>query len=569
LPFINGQYYITPTAAVILNSSNFGAPSSTSGLGLLLIGPATDGKPNTPITISSPQQALNILKGGDLCQACILAFSPSDQVAGVNSVIVLRPELATQATSTIGSVISLLTTSYGLPANLTKWMVQSGSVSGYKVSLASDFIGPGGANYPPISQDNIALTVLSIYYNGVGTSPKYTVSDTQLVLSNTGGTGLTVTFTSTMTVQQLVNQINGTPGWVAVVLDPNANDLVTSLFDYVGVATSINVAGTPTPTMLTANVDAVMNWINSTESYFTAVRQANSATVTTSSTWTYATGGTTPTAANADWQACYTTAQALTTIGVVTPVIGSASVWAMNNAHCSYMTGLGIYRIGYVGDISGQSLATEVANAAALNSEYTSMVWPEQYNTDISGTYRVFAPYLIAAQVAGARAGSPPPIALTNAALTSSGMAQILSPAQVAQANAAGIACLKTTPTGTVVLSWDRTTWLQNTSYSMVENLSHLAAGIIIADLQATLDNYKGPAMTPQRLGHLQSDLFSRLTYWYQNNLIAVLPQLSDVQLTCTGQIVLGSAGAAIIVPTNYLVLTLNAVAFSGSTGTV
>lgn len=563
MPFVNGQYMVTPGSAVILNDNNLLAPPSTPGLGLLLIGPATDGQPNTPITISSPQEAINKLKGGDLLQACLLAFNPSREVQGVNSLTVIRPEQATPATSTIGTVINLTTTSYGVQANLAKWMVQAGTTSGYKVSLGFDFVGPGGQTYPTVTQDNVGLNVLSIYYTGTGTTPTVTVTDSSLTLTVTSGTGGTINFTNTMTVQQLVNQINAISGWMATVLDPNANDLVQALFDNV----SSKAVGTTaaTATVLTANVTAVVRWINSTGSYFTATRQANAATVPTFSGWTYATGGTTPTASNSDWQNAYTTAQGVTGIAIVCPVNSSSSIWAMNDAHCAYMTGLGQWRRGYVGDALGQTLTTEITNAAVLNSQYTSVVWPGSKGVDYNGNNTTFAPYLVACQIAGARAGNPPPGKITNTSIISQGLETALTPAQVAQANAAGIACLRTTQQGTVVLSWDRTTWIQDTKYDKVENLTGLAAGMIVQTQNAVLRKYVGRPVTPQLLGHIQGDLLADLTNWYQAGLLAVAPKLADINVTANGQVITASASVAIIVPGNYIVLTLNAYAYSGA----
>lgn len=562
--FVNGVYMETPGTQINVNDSALLAPSSTGGLGLLLIGPATDGQPNTPLTISSPQDAVNQLKGGDLLQGCLLAFNPSSALNGVSSLTVIRPELATAATSAIGTVIDLTTTGYGVLANLSKWMVQTGTTSGYKVSLASDFVGPGGKTYPVVSQDNVGLNALSIYYTGAGTTPTVTVSDTQLVLAVTGGTGLTVTFTGTMTLQQLANQINGISGWVATVLDPNINDLVSGFFDYVSTAKAIGTSSA-TATTLTANVYAVTQFINQSGAYFTAVRQTNPASAATSNAWTYATGGTTPAATNSDWQNAYTTAQTLTGISIVNPVAGSAAIWAMNDAHCAYMTELNQWRSGYVGDILGQSLATETTNVQALNSQYTSMVWPGQKGYDYNGNYVTFAPYLMACAVAGARAGNPPPGWLTQQPFTSYGMETSLTPAQVAQANTAGIACFMTNEQGIVVLSWDRTTWLMDSKYDKVENLTHVAAGMIVATQNKVLKKYVGQPVTPVMLGHLKGDLLADLNAWYQNGILAVQPALTDITVTASGQVINSSANVTIIVPGNYVALTLNATAYSGT----
>lgn len=558
----------TPGAQITINDSNYQAPPNATGLGLLLIGPATDGQPNTPLTISSPQNAINQLKGGDLCQGCLNAFNPSDELKGVSSLTVIRTDPATQATSAIGTVIGLVTTGYGTQANLSKQMVQAGSVSGYKVSLASDFVGPGGQTYPTVPLDNIGLSGISIYYSGAGTTPKYTVSDSALVLTATGSeTGGTIAFTSTMTVQQLVNLINGFPGWSATVLDPNSSNLVTAYFDNVSTATVVGTTS-PTAVTLTANAFAVVAWINSTGPYFTAVRNANPVTIPTSSSWTYATGGTTPTATNSNWSAAYTTAQSLTGIAVVTPVIGSAAIWAMNDAHCAYMTSLNQKRVGYLGDILAQSQAAEQANVLALNSCYTSLVWPEQKKYDMNGNFVLMAPYLMACAIAGVRAGNPPPAALTGASIVSSGMGVVLTPAQVAAANAAGICCFMQDTTGAVVISWDRTTWLQGTQYDKVENMSAVAEAIIISDLLPICQSYVGPPPTLQRCGHLQGNLFSQLTNEYQNGLLAAPPIMNNISVTVAGQVYSVSvADCEIIVPGNYVGLTLNATAFSGSVG--
>lgn len=565
MPFINGQYVITPQATTLVNDSNFGMQPSQSPLGLILIGPATDGKPNTALTINGPQDAINQLKGGDGLQACLLAFNPSDEVSGVNSLTFIRSELATQATSAIGSVINLTATSYGTLANLAKWMVQAGTNSGFKVSLGSDFVGPGNQVFPTVVQDNVGLNVLSLYYSGTGTTPTVTVSDSQLVLAVTGGTGFTVAFTPAMTVQQLVNQINNTAGWVATVLDPNASDLVESLFD----SKSAQAVGTTsvTQTTLTANVAAVVNWINLAASYFTATRQANPVSVPTSSTWTYATGGTTPAAANADWQNAYTTAQQVTGVYVISPVVGSASIWAMNDAHCAYMTSLGVWRQGYVGDVLGQALTAEITNVKALNSMYTSMVYPGQKGTDYNGNAVTFAPYLVAAQVAGARAGIVPPGKLTQVHFNSNGPEIVLTPGPqgtLSQANAAGIAALAPDSTGKVVLSWDRTTWLQDSKFDKIENLTRMALGMIVSSQNAILTKNAGSPVTPTLLGHVKGSLLADLTNWYNAGLIVVAPQASDITLTANGATVIGLANLQIGQPGNYWVLTLYPTAFAG-----
>ncbi len=568
MPYVNGQYMVTPQAAVTVNDSALLAPASAPGYGLLLIGPATDGEPQTALTLSSPSQAVNVLKGGDLLQAALNAFNPSDEVTGPGSIIVIRPEQATQGTATIDNAtggtaaVDLTTTSYGAEADLTKILITAGT-PGYNVTMGTDFTGPGGQTYTSAANQDIALSVLSIYYTGTGTTPTYTVTDSELALTaTTSDIGGTISFTSTMTVQQLVNQINALAGWNATVLDPNAGDLVTALFDNVSTSTAVGLTSA-TAVTLYANVTAVVRWINAAGVFWTAVRQANAASLITSSTYVYAAGGTTPAPVNGDWQNAYTLAESVPNINIVSPVIGSASIWAMNDAHCQYMASIGQARRGYVGDILGQPLATEITDTQALNSGRTSLVWPGSKGTDYNGNQKTFAPYIAACQVAGMRAGTPVPGKITATSLVSRGLETSLSPAQVAQANAAGIACLRTSASGTVELSWDRTTWLQNSAYDKVENLTGMALDIVTTALNALLKTFVGQPVTLSLLGHIKGEMLAELNNYYQQGFLAAAPSASSVTLTANGQIVSGSASVQVIVPGNYIVVALNATAFA------
>ncbi len=568
MPYVNGQYMVTPQATVNVNDSALLAPASAPGYGLLLIGPATDGEPQTAITLSSPSQAVNVLKGGDLLQGVLNAFNPSNEVEGPGSITVIRPEQATQSTVTVDNAtggtaaMDLTTTSYGAESILSKVQITAGA-PGYNVTMGTDFTGPGGQTYSPSSDQDIALSVLSIYYSGTGTSPTYTVSDTGLVLTaTTSDIGGTITFTSTMTVQQLVNQINALAGWNATVLDPNTTDLVQALFDNVATAAAVGTTSA-TATTLYANVTAVVRWINAVGTFFTAVRQANAASLITSSSYLYAAGGTTPTAANSDWQNAYTLAQSLTGIDIVCPVIGSASIWTMNDAHCHYMSSLGQPRRGYVGDVTGQTVAQEITNAQALNSNRTSLVWPGSKGVDYNGNATTFASYIVAAQVAGMRSGAQIPGKITATSLVSQGLETTLSPAQVAQLNAAGIASLKNSQTGNVELSWDRTTWLQTTAYDKVENLTGMALDIVATALNGVLKQFVGQPVTASLLGHIKGEMLAELNNFYQLGFLSAAPASSAITLSANGQVVSGSANVQVIVPGNYIVVTLNATAFA------
>lgn len=561
MAYINGVYQGVPGTNISVNDTNFQPAPNVGGLGVLFIGPATDGQPNTVLSASTPQEAKDKVKGDDLLQAILNAFAGASKMGGSVTVKFIRPELATQATSTINSAgataqIALTTISYGTLANSCKWQITAGS-PGYNITLATDFMGPGGQAYTPASQSNVSLSVLSVYYTGADTNVTVTVTDSTLTINGTTTpTIATIALGSSVTVQQVVNQINQIAGFTAAVLDPNPQDTTGALFDNVSAASV--ATSSATPTTLSANVTAVVRWINQQAAYFTATREPNASSLATSSTYTYATGGTTPTAANSDWQNAYTTAQSLTGINLTSCVSSSTTIWAMNDAHCAYMNSLGSPRKGYLGDALSQTLTTEIANAKSLNSQFSTIVWPEQEGVDYNGNATTFPPYLVAASVTGERAAIPPYNALTQQPVPSQGMGQTVTPGMVSQGLAGGVAVIAPDPQGNIVLQQDRTTWLQSTAYDKVENSTGLVVDIVTVDLNATLQPFIG---TPVGAGVVAAAVLARLLYWYGQGYLQVQPKSSDVSITKSVDTISGTANAAFAVPTNNIQLQLNATA--------
>lgn len=565
MPYVNGVWMDAPGAAVVVNDSNFQSATGGYGLNALAIGPSTDGEPNTPLSYSTPNAALAALKGGDGLQAVLNVFAGAAKVGGtINGVTFINVSPLTQGESQINSSssteqIALTTTSYGAPAQQAKWMVQS-ATNGYTVYQGQDFQGPGGQTYASANQ-TVSLPVISLYYTGAGTSPEVTITDTVFTVKATvGGTSTTlanITLNSTVTVQQLVNQLNQVSDLFAVVSDPNPSDPTGALFDNV---TSVAVGtASGSATTFYANVTAVVRYFNSLNLYWTAERQANATSLATSTTWTYSTGATSPAATNSNWQDAYTTAQSITGIGLVGPATSAQTIWSYNDAHCQLMASLYQPRRGYVGDATGQSFATELAYPAQFNSNRTTIVWPEQQGIDYNGNPITMAPYLEAFCLMGERAATAPQDSLTQQPAVSNGIAPgvTVNSSMVSQGLTAGLCILAPNQQGTVVIQQDRTTWLQNTAYNMVENSTGICVDIVTADLQAVLTYFIGKPVSAKVVGLATTAVLSRLNYWYQQGLIVSAPQVTDISLQGSGDTITGSAQAAFAVPTNYVVLQL------------
>lgn len=588
--YANGQYLVSPQANVTIVSQSQGSGTANTGRTLWLLGSAEDGEPQTVITLNSPGDAYSILKDGDLVQAAILAFGGSPAAAAPSSVSVLRVDEATQSTSDIkssGAVnqIVLTSTSYGSISTQYKWQINTASGSiGYKVQLGSDYTGPGTLP-ATTSQDNIYLPVFSVYYSGTGTSPTVTITDTEVTLTaQTSDTGGSVTLIAGMTVQTLVNQLNQFPGWVSTVLDPNSADLVLPTDVVPGTSTpslpalldnvSATAVGTTSnaATTLYANIAAVVRYINSgSQPWMTAVRQASVTALATSSSWTYLAGGTTTAPTSTDWGNGFTALENVNGIGVVVPLSNTSTssaataIWAQAETHCTYMKGIGQPRLAVVGDISGQTIASEITNAAAVNSDRVIVRWPEFVATNIYGNQATLAPYMEAARTGAILVANPVQEALTLLPLPIVKLGATVNATTVNQAIQGGICITKPFSSGGFVIAAGVTTWTGSTAFDKVNISTKACEDVVSYDLRQALESgLIGYAsnLSPQAAQLAYGIVERRLNFWASQGVLVgdkASPPFSNIQVSVTSQAVLVTADIHPAAPTNFAVLTLSA----------
>ncbi len=562
--YINGQQVDVPSVVLSINDAAYASGASDPVVGLLLIGPANDGVPNTVQTFTDPTQAIAALNSGDLLQGVLNAFAASTTAPVVNQLDVIQVSPLTQATSSIpgvssGPAFDLTTTHYGAPANTSQWQLNAGTLLGYQFQQQLLATQAGGGTYASVTQDNLGLNALNVWYTGTGTDPTYTVTDSAFtVAATTSDTGGTVDLTSSLTLTQLAQQISALAGWNATVTAPNAQQTTAAFFDNqasVAVSTSSTA-----PTVVTAHGFALAAYFAANPVYFTGTRPANCGLLTTSSVWTVASGAASPAATNTNWQNAYTTAQSAVGIGVVTPISSSVAIWDMNDAHCHYMRTLGIGRIGYVGDAVGATLATEQANAATLNSDRTGLVWPGLTGTDANGNATTFGAYVSSApQLASMRAASAATQALTGATVRATGLEQPCNVATAGQANASGVIAIYSDQTtgGAPTISWDRTTWQASGPAPKVEMAMLVEQDILVQAFQAIAAPFIGPSANAAGVGALQADLYAEALSQYQAGIIVVEPQLSDFALSASNGVISGTIRIQIGQPTNYVALTI------------
>ncbi len=80
---------------------------------------------------------------------------------------------------------------------------------------------------------------------------------------------------------------------------------------------------------------------------------------------------------------------------------------------------------------------------------------------------------------------------------------------------------------------------------------------IISADLNAILSSFIGQAASATLATSVQVAVYDRLSYWSSQGYLASAPSLTDVAITVNGDVITGTAKAAIDVPANYIALQL------------
>lgn len=503
--FFGGRLLTTPTTASVVDDSGLVNQNISVGNVLALIGRSDGGEPKKALRFGSPRDAIATLRSGELLTAVLKAFDPSAQTGGPSEVVAVRVNPATQASLNLinassQTAIELKSTDYGLYTNQIKVKVEDGTTLGKRVTvqLGNDYF----------TEDNIGRAALNVLYSGAQATAVMSITNTTVTLQAPSGTTVaTIDLNQFKTVQQLVDRINATANFSASVQDGNGARLALNGLDTVS---NVNVkSGTYT---VRADLQAVVDWINGQgEGFVTATRPASSGTLPVNIPFTYLTGGSDGTTTNTDWSDAYTVLQQ-TDVQWVVPVSSDASIHAMNDAHCAFMSTVGkSERRGIVGAASGTTDAAAIAAAKALNSDRTSLVHLGFYDYDADGNLTLFPPYILAALLGGAFSGVNPGTPLTNKSIKVRGLERDLrNPTDTDQLIKGGVLAVENTRAGYKVVQ-SITTWLTNDNYNRVEVSTGVALDFVARNVREALDDLRGQKGSPILLSRAVSIAESRL----------------------------------------------------------
>lgn len=563
--FFNGRLWITPAVMSVVDDSAMFNPSPNVGNVLAVLGASIGGEPNTPLAFGSAEEARAALISGDLVDAIRAAFDPSAQTAGPATVIAIRVNPAVQASLTLKDAsdadsITLKSTDYGLYTNQIKVKVESGSTNGLKVTTAL-----GSGSYV---QDNIVRNAFSIVYAGSQTTAVLSITDSTVTLQAPSGTTVaTIALSSYPTIQALVDRINTVADFTAAVLDGNGAKPALNGLD----AVSAQSVKTTTYTAK-ANLQAAIDWINGqSEGYVTATRAGSS--VPNNVPFTYLSGGSDGTITNTEWSNAFTTLQS-SDVQWVVPLSSDASIAAMADAHCAYMSNIArMERRAIVGTASATSDSAAIDAAKAINSDRTSLVHLGYYDYDVNGNLKLYEPYVLAALMGGAFAGVNPGTPLTNKSLKLRGIERNLrNPTDTDALIQGGVLCVENTPTGYRVVQ-SISTWLTNDNYNRVEVSTGVALDYTARSVRNVVADLKGAKGTPQTIGLAKAKVETVLRQLAVPDPSgpgvlagdAANPAYKNITVSLVGDVLAIAFQCSPVIPVNYIPVTIYAVPFSGS----
>lgn len=564
--FFNGQLLVTPTTASVVNDDAMQSQNLTVGNAIAYVGKAAGGKPNTVLSFGSPDQARDVLRGGEMLDAVVKAFDPSEDTGAPPTVHVVRVNPATQAALALNSApgaaaINLKSANYGLPDNLIKVKVEDGAISGKTVSVSV------GADY--IHGDNLGRAAFSVHYTGEEATAVMTIAADKVTLTAGATPAVEILFDTFGTVASLVDKINSLGDYTAEALERSDNKKTPNGLDFID-GQDIKTAKYEAR----SDLQEIVDWFNNAAfGFVVAERVAASGAVPSNIPYTFLSGGSDGLTTAIEWANGLATLQTkdVQWVGVIS---GDPAMHAMVDAHVNFCsTVLRRERRS----IAGTDLATtdEMATAAAksINSKRTSLVHIGHYTYGLDGKLELRPAYMTAAMIMAAFAGVNPGTPLTNKSIKVQGLERdLLNPTQTDPLLLGGIMPVENTESGYKVTQ-SITTWLGDQKYNNREQSCGVALDFTVRNSREALDPLRGSKQTPLLLSRAVSITKTALTELAREEPAGpgVLagdkdnPPFRNIQAAIAGDVLRVQYECSPVVPNNYILVTVFAKPYSGS----
>lgn len=565
--FFNGQRLVTPVTASAVNDDAMQSQNLTVGNALAIVGKSTGGKPKTALAFGSPEQARRALRSGELLDAVMKAFDPSDDTGAPSTVYAVRVNPAVQSVLALkdaadAAVINLTSANYGQADNLIKVKVESGAISGKTISVSY------GTDY--LHGDNIGRAALSVRYTGAEATAILAVAADKLTLTAGSTDPVEISFADFSTVASVVDKINSLGSYTAQVLDRSDNMATQNGLDFV-TAQDVKTA----VYTVRADLQAIIDWFNSVAfEYVTASRPDAVGKVPANIPYTFLAGGTDGNTITTDW---YDALVALQNKDVqwVSAASGDPAVHALIDTHVDFASGtLRRERRAILGTALGTTDAQALEAAKALNSKRTSLVHIGHYAYDLSGQLVLREPYMTAALIAAGFAGTNPGTPMTNKSLKVQGLERdLLNPTDTDELLLGGVMPVENTDTGYKVTQ-SITTWLGDQKYNNREQSCGAALDFTVRNAREALDVLRGTKSNPLLLSRAAAITKSTLTQLAREEPQgpgvlagdAASPAFRNISAAIEGDVLRVQFECSPVIPNNYILVTVYAKPYSGST---
>ncbi len=520
----------------------------------IIMGDSRGGKPNTLLAFGNAADAESILKSGPLLDAVRHAFSPGGGLVP-QLILAWRVNPGTQAvhsySESANPMITATTKDYGLHTNQVKTKLESGTISGKKLTIQFQ-------DNPAEITDNIEKASLQIQYTGAGTPAVMNITKTQLTTTVTGGPGgedLTVLFSSYSTIENIVDYINDQSNYTCTILTSVKTDASTELDSI----TSQDILSTAydAHSDLQAIIDVLnqSGWVEAI--YYSAA--ATRGIPDNEASWVYFTGAVDGSYTATEWGISLTALE-LEDVQLIGSSVEDNAVHALIKTHCESMnavTGKN-ERQFILGGAAGETVVQAIARAVDLTSDAGMLAYPGFTHWDFNDytKTRTWSPAYYAAKILGMVTTLSLQEPVTNKVVDVLAWETNLTIANAETLIKGGVSCGITTRSGKFINARGINTYqgnlLQQNEFSMMR-----IALMISKDLRSAIeDSFVGKAMSNTLLGKIDGVVIGKLSQFADAGYFVGNPQYWGYTKTISGDQIKIDYNAYLTSPTNFLFIT-------------
>lgn len=543
-------------------SNNVSSSGGISSGNVVVLGNSTGGKPNTLLKFSTLAEAKDVLVSGELLNGVAHAFTPSAN-SKPSSVYAMRVNEGTRSECILKNgdtdVLKLKSWDYGVHTNQLKILVDDGTDEGTKkVSVVF--------RDSKIEYDNILKNSFSILYTGEGTSPKVTITPTELTVSATSEDQEidkeVISFDDFETIESLVARINDTESYIATLIDSDVNSKTADLDSVSGVDITEDTVFTSTLKLMIDKLESC--------AYIDHVELLASSRILPESGYIYQyfTGGTAGNSNTSDWVKTLGLLEK-ENVQIIATTSTNETVQNLIASHCAEMstTENRMERTCFIGGELGISDDDACTKAKGYNSKYVSFVADGiKAVNPLTGVVETLAGSYLACKLAGLESSLSVSEPITNKDVDVLGFYETRKKSSIEKLIANGVLCVNVTQDNRFAVIRAVTTYQSN-------DLMSCERSMVREDLFMNRDLRNRFASSAGSVGEIGQDeiasvLKGAAKEWARANYIVPkgADNVWDISVRTEGDKVYLTYSRYLAAPRNFVFITANNYTYSTTT---